>query len=146
MGTCYYLIRQDTRTGYDLGKAWEWSDNGVFGCEVPVTITADGAGDLAARLDRYSAGWKKDDFDAAKYFRDVAEDIVHWSEGKEFILVSEHHRLVEEYNMEGWSRKGRDRERQWVTGSRFSNEMDVLRARRVSEPLFKSGYVWEGEE
>lgn len=124
MGTCYYLVRRDNRTGYDLGKAWEWGD--VFGRDgTPIVWT-----DVDYLERRLSESWHDllmRGLLPPGYLRRVAEDILDWSEGKPFEFHSEHSGVVEDLYMEGWD-EGTSRE--WITGDRHTGHMEKHAIRR----------------
>lgn len=128
MGTCYYLVRRDNRTGYDLGKSYGW--DGAFA--YPMVLKAADVDTLVDLIVQTSKpyGWcqtKKD----REYLRIVALDIVDWSEGQPFEYHSEHSGLVEDICMEGWDRDPEiSVEREWITGDRHAGHMiDEFRKR-----------------
>lgn len=114
MSTCYFLVRRDNRTIFDLDKLWYLRQ--VFGDEEPILLTAgevDEAvalalaaqrGDLDGYHDVTIHRPEPDEADRA-YWRALMEEIVVWSDGKPFEFHSEHSALYEEIVME--DRRGR---------------------------------------
>lgn len=120
MGTCYFLIRDDDQV-YDLGKAWEWST--VFGV-APMAYSVDDAPVFAELLADVSKGW---DLPADYYLR-VAKDISDWADGHWFMFVSEHDGRYDRISEESMDRG--DKHRAFITGSRFTNDMEAKAALR----------------
>lgn len=166
MGTCFYLIRRDTRTAYDLGKASFLRD--AIGEEVPTRVSAGDAdtmlalvlaakrGDLRGRHDVTLHRRPDTEDEDYAYWRAVVLDVVDWSEGQSFELHSEHSELYEEISMDGWRDSPR-RERLFITGDRHdrhaapaagdgarwprSSRGDLARRRR-DDVEFRMGCVW----
>lgn len=165
MGTCYYLVRRDTRTVYDLGKAYFLHH--AFG-DVPLCVTADDVDTLVSLILAAERG----DLDGAHdvslhrgpdahdehwaYWRAVALDVVDWSEGQPFEFHSEHSGLIEDIHMEGWDHDPK-RERLYTTGDRHDNvavaadgtvtrwerpSREDLARRRRDDEAFRRGNVW----
>lgn len=172
MGTCYYLIRRDTRTAYGLGKAWFLSY--VFGgrrgtrCDdgTPMSVTlsdidtiveliaAADCGDFELEHDVSIHYGSRIDPNYAAYWRAVAVDIVDWSEGQPFELHSEHSGLYEEISMDAWDTVPW-RHRLWLTGDRHDRDpadtrdvrwehasRDEYAQRRCTDEAFRRGNVW----
>ena len=144
MGTCYYLIREDDVV-YDLGKAYGWgalfgeSPTGVY---APMALRPEDADTLAELLEQHllaDGWWKREDTDRIPgYLKRVCQDIADWSAGKAFVFVSEHSAQLERIEMrtyDEWVNGGRvgeqrDDKEEWMTGSRFTGEMERLAAAR----------------
>lgn len=117
MGICYYLVREDDRTIYELGKGtgdWgealgmgtEWD-----GCTGPeVTMGMDRAEWLTTELERLS-----DDLGPVPpgYYADVATDILRWAEGRPFRFI------IENGILEQWTEDPDYDFDSHVTGSRY---------------------------
>lgn len=168
MGTCYFLIRRDTMTGYDLGKAWELCrafapHQAVTGGQYEETfvVTTSDVDTLAELMALASSGdleiadvhRRPPDPEQLAYWRLVALDIVDWSEGQPFEFHSEHSGLYEDLTMDGWED---DLQRIWETGDRHNAPdgrvppREILAARRKIDENFRRGNVWRdhktGEE
>lgn len=114
MGIEYYLVRDDDRTLYALGKgtgSWgsfmgrrDWEE----GPGSPMTIVDAGA---LASLMHEAAQVDEWDLDVATldYFIDVATDVVRWSGGMPVRFVDEHNDPVDRMEDGGWR----------ITGSRY---------------------------
>ena len=164
MGTCYDLIRRDTMTGYDLGKAWHLHH--VFearGHAIPMQVTLADVPELAELMARSERGdleianvhWSALEPDRIAYWTLVAADIVDWSEGQPFEFHSEHSRLHEEISLESWDRDP-PRKRLWTTGDRHDSRLvqpdgtvltwatgrEELARRRREDEAFRRGNVW----
>ena len=164
MGTCYYLVRRDTRTVYGLGKAYFLRD--VFG-EDPIMVTASDVDTLVSLILAATRGdldgpdvtlhrgpdAQQEDY---AYWRSVAADVVDWSEGQPFEFHGEYSGLYEDIAMEAWDLDP-GRVRTFETGDRHNNVVtspdgqairwsgpsreDLARRRRDSE-AFRRGNVW----
>jgi hypothetical protein len=166
MGTCYYLIRRDTRTAYDLGKAYFLRH--VFGEGSPLHVAAGDVdtlvalalaaqrGDLDGGCDVSLHRGPDEAEETYAYWRAVMLDVLDWSEGQSFELHSEHSALYEEMAMDGWERRP-PRERLFRTGDRHDDvavmadgsvvrwsraSRDDLARRRQADEAFRRGRVW----
>lgn len=161
MGICYFLIRRDTRTVYELGKAWFLCH--VFGeadASLPIcvaegdvdTITslilAAERGDLDLCCDVSLHRRPDAEEEHYGYWRAVAADVVDWSEGQPIEFHSEHSGLYEDIFMSARERDGDSmRVRCFKTGSRHDPcsadpGMRVLAQRRRSDACFRRGIAW----
>ncbi len=138
MGVCYYLIREDTRTCFDLGKVGYWRE--VFG-QTPMLVTdaevlagllyviecgnADGlnryAEEYGRRYPTTAALQGEAHYEPMplEYLRKVADRIVAWSEGRLFSFVSDNDDRYEQIAMAGYD-SGQPRSA-WITGTRFDD-------------------------
>lgn len=165
MGTSYYLIRRDTRTVYELGRAYFLRQ--VFR-ETPLRVTAGDVDTLVALILAAQRGDLDEVHDVSlhrgpdvadetcAYWHAVVVDVVDWSEGQLFEFHSEHSGLYEEIMMHGCDydppcerlfRTG-DRHDGFATrtdGSAVSRNRagrDDLARRRQSDEAFRCGRVW----
>ena len=148
MGTCYYLIRRDSRTVYALGKASLLRL--VFG-EDPFRVTmgevdtmvalilAAQRGDLDSDLDVTLHRHPDDKDEMYTYWRTRAIDIVDWSEGHPIELHSEDSYLYEELAIER-SNHHAQFTRIFCTGGLGRD--DLATRRRRSDDAFRSGTLW----
>jgi hypothetical protein len=110
MGTCYFFFREDTKTGYDLGKVYGWSE--FFGDD-PWILKVEDVQELAGQLDKCLAreGYR------ARYPLEWVSTVMTaaavWSDGQPVRLVSEYHALIEDVVMEGYPNFTN---RKWITG------------------------------
>lgn len=167
MGTCYYLVRRDTRTVYDLGKSY-FLHHAFGDDETPLRVTPDDVDTLVALILAAERGDLDGMHDVTlhrgpdahderwAYWHAVALDVVDWSEGQPFEFHSGNSGLIEDICMEGWDRDS-GRARLYTTGDRHDNvavasdgtvtrwdrasREDLARRRREDES-FRRGNVW----
>lgn len=169
MSTCYSLIRRDARTAYELGKASFLRH--VFGSESVVwrsdaaspslrvtqgdvdtlgsLMLAAERGDLDACVDVSIHRRPDAEEEHHGYWREVASDVVDWSEGQLFEFCSEHSWHYEALWMDD---RTRDRDplikRLFSTGSLYTTSsphhpgMEALARRRRVDESFRRGEVW----
>ena len=140
MGICYYLVRRDVRTIYDLGKALFLQD--IFGKQQPMRVSADDVDTLVAQI-LAAQYWELPE----TYWRAVVLDVVDWSEGHPFEFHSENSSLLEDIEMDGWDhdppleRLCRTGDRHNAVDGRGLDREDLAR-RRQHDEAFRRGLVW----
>lgn len=153
MGTDYFLIRRDVGTVYELNRAGFLER--VFGHGVPTRVTeseidtmvdlilAAERGDLDGRYDvTIHRGPGADSGEERALWRELASDVVDWSEGQPFELHSEHSGAYEELSMAEWDESPPMR-RLIRTGG--LGRQDLANMRRTNE-AFRRGVLWSDPE
>ena len=136
MGYEYYLVREDTRELFEIGKFYGARDAfaKVPGCTQgdqydwrnPMRFCPLDANALARDLSAVVAEgyWDfKDDADRDDYCARLAKEIVRWADGHEVAFVGESHPWIEEFDSE-YRKPEPERDGDWyrrlnITGSRY---------------------------
>lgn len=113
MGTVYYLVREDNRTLYEIGKMPEW--HALLGNGEPHVIADPNATAVALHA---APGWW-DERPSPAYYDAVVDDIILWAGDLPFRFIDEDSGILER-----WSDEDPTNPYAWhsrVTGSRYKD-------------------------